>query len=368
MDATRRSVLLTLIATTAAGCSRPPDLVGIDNPALLAETMPKVIRHRVFIMTTREASEAAGAFYGAGRAPALGLASVEVTVPPTHLSGHLERPESLPPDPRTEFTVVDPAVYAGDAAFIRSIDAELATRPPDQRRLLLFIHGYNNTTSDAILRLAQFVHDTGFPGVPVLFTWASAARAPRYVYDLNSALVARSKLRQAADILARTRATSVDIFAHSMGSFLAMEGFVEAAQTRRLDRHGRIATVILASPDIDIDLFHSQIAQLPEPFRHKMYLLISKDDGALRVSRLIAGGVPRVGAADAGALEPLGVTVIDLSEIEDSSAGSHAKFAGSPEVVQLIGSGLRTAGRFDQVDTPGLGGLLAEIPIRLIGP
>ncbi len=366
MDQTRRSLLLALLATTA--CARPPDLVGIDNPALPAEAVRTATDHRLFILTTREASEAAGAFYGAGRAPELGLASVLVTVPPTHLPGQLERPEHLPPDPLTEFAVVDPSIYASDAAFIRAIDRELSKRPPDQRRLLLFIHGYNNTTSDAILRLAQFVHDTGFPGVPVLFTWASAARAPRYVYDLNSALVARTKLKQAAAILAATKATSVDIFAHSMGTFLAMEGFVEAAQTGRLDPRGRIATVILASPDIDIDLFRSQLAQLPDRFRRKMFLLVSQDDGALRVSRLIAGGVPRVGAADADEIEQLGVTVIDLSEIDDSSAGSHAKFAGSPEVVRLIGAGLKTAGRFGDVDTPGLGALLAEVPIRLIGP
>ena len=367
MDPARRSILLSLLAA-AAGCSRAPDLVGIDNAALPAESVPKVADHRIFILTTREASEAAGAFYGPGRAPELGLASVDVTVPPTHQAGHLERPADLPPDPRTEFAVVDPTVYGSDAAFIREIDGELARRPPGQRRLLLFIHGYNNTTSDAILRFAQFVHDTGFPGVPVLFTWASAARAPRYVYDLNSALVARSKLKPAAAILASTRATSIDVFAHSMGSFLAMEGFVEAEQTGRLDPRGRIATVMLASPDIDIDLFRSQITQLPERFLRKMYLLISKDDGALRVSRVIAGGVPRVGAADADELEQLGITVIDLSEIDDSTAGSHAKFAGSPEVVQLIGVGLQHAGRFGDIDTPGLGDLLAEVPIRLIGP
>ena len=78
--------------------------------------------------------------------------------------------------------------------------------------------------------------------------------------------------------------------------------------------------------------------------------------------------MPRVGAADTAELEQLGVTVIDLSEIDDSSAGSHAKFAGSPEVVQLIGAGLETAGRFGDSSSPGLGDLLAEVPIRLIGP
>ena len=358
---------MALVALTLVGCSRPPELIGIDNPAVPDESVPDLSRHRIFITTTREASEVVGAFYSAGRAPELGLASVDVSVPPNHVVGELERPQSLPPDPRTEFAVVDPVVYRTDASFISEIDRELATRPVGQRKLLIFMHGYNNTTSDALLRLAQFVEDTGFQGVPVLFTWASAASARRYVYDLNSALVARVKLKDMADILVRTDAESVDIFAHSMGAFLAMEGLVDAQQAGVLGRRATINHIILASPDIDIDLFRTQVGLLPQSIRERMYLLVSRDDSALRVSRRIAGGVPRVGAADAGELEELGLTVIDLSEIDDSSSGSHSKFAGSPEVVQLIGSGLNSAGRFGETTAPGLDEILEGAPIRIFG-
>jgi esterase/lipase superfamily enzyme len=291
-----------------------------------------------------------------------------VTIPPTHVVAQLERPTRLPPDPRTEFTIVDPVVYSADAAFIADVRRELAQRPAGQRRLLLFVHGYNNTASDAILRMAQFVEDTDFEGVPVLFTWASAASASRYVYDLNSALVARAKIRDVVDVLERTGAESVELFAHSMGTFLAMEGLVDGAQTGRLDRRAAsINHIVLASPDIDLDLFRTQLGQLPPTIREKMYLLVSKDDGALRASRLIAGGVPRVGAANAEELEKLGVTVIDLSEIEDSSSGSHAKFAGSPEVVRLLGAGLNSVGRFGEQNTPTLNQILAGAPIRILG-
>ena len=358
---------MALVALVLVGCSRPPELIGIDNPVIPAASVPDLSRHRIFITTTREASEVVGAFYSAGRAPELGLASVAVTVPPNHVLGQLERPQRLPPDPRTEFAVVDPVVYRTDASFISEINRELATRPAGQRKLLLFVHGYNNTTSDALLRLAQFVEDTGYQGVPVLFTWASAASARRYVYDLNSALVARVKLKDMTDILVRTEAESVDIFAHSMGAFLTMEGLVEAQQAGRLGRRRTINHIILASPDIDIDLFRTQIGLLPQAVRDRMYLLVSRDDSALRVSRRIAGGVPRVGAADAEELEELGLTVIDLSEIDDSSSGSHSKFAGSPEVVQLIGAGLNSAGRFGESTTPGLDQILTGVPIRIIG-
>lgn len=359
-------VVVALLALVLVGCSRPPELIGIDNAAIPVKSVPDLSRHRIFITTTREASEVVGAFYSAGRAPELGLASVDVTIPPNHLLGQLERPKGLPPNPRTEFAVVDPVVYRTNASFISAINRELATRRVGQRKVLLFVHGYNNTTSDAVLRLAQFVEDTGFQGVPVLFTWASAAKTSRYVYDLNSALVARVKIKEMADILVRTKAESADIFAHSMGAFLVMEGLVDAQQTHYLGRRKTINHIILASPDIDIDLFRTQIALLPQSIHEKMYILVSGDDSALRISRRIAGGVPRVGAADTQELEQLGLTIIDLSEIDDSSSGSHSKFAGSPEVVQLIGAGLNSAGRFGDT-TPGLEKILQNVPIRIVG-
>jgi esterase/lipase superfamily enzyme len=363
-----RLAVLALAVTLPllAACGRAPDLVGIDNPQVPAASVPGVTRHRIFITSTREASEVTGTFYSGERAPALGLASVDVTVPPTHVVGELERARRLPPDPRTEFTVIDPVVFRNDAAFVGELNRALAALPRDKRRILLFVHGYNTTTSDAILRFAQFVQDSGFEGVPVLFTWASAASLPRYVYDLNSALVARVQIKQMARLMSQTKAEGIDVCAHSMGTFLTMEGFVDSQLAGTLDSSGKIDSVILASPDIDIDLFRTQIAILPPAFRSKIHLLVSQDDAALRVSRGIAGGVPRVGAADTVELENLGVTVIDLSQVSDSSAGSHSKFAGSPEVVQLIGRGINSVGRFDE-GSAGLQDLLANAPIRIVG-
>lgn len=361
------AALLVLISLLLIGCTRPPEIIGIENAAVPASTAPEVSRHRIFIATTRRASEEPGVFLSADRAHLLGLASAEVTVPPTHVVGQLERPEQLPPDPRTEFAAVNAVIYGNDAAMVAAINRELAARPRGERELLLFVHGYNNTTTDALLRLAQFVEDTGFQGVPILFTWASAANASRYVYDLNSALVARGKIKQIANLMAQTNAESSSVFAHSMGTLLTMEGLVDLQQAGTLGRRGTINHIMLASPDIDVDLFRTQLIQLSPEIREKIYVLVSRDDRALRVSSRIAGGVPRVGAANPQQLERLGVTVIDLSEIRDSSSGSHSKFAGSPEVVKLIGAGLNTVGRFGEDTSPALTQILTASPIRIFG-
>lgn len=363
-----KSLIATACMIGLVSCTPAPEIIGIRDSRIPAETVDNLTKHKIFILSTRGSSEVAGAFYSSERAPELGMASVDATVPPTHVLGVLERPKRLPPDPRTEFTVINPVVYSTDDAFISGLNRELAKRAPGDRKLLIFVHGFNNTASDAVLRLAQFVEDTDFQGVPVLFTWASAAKGTRYVYDLNSALVARPQVRTMAAILNRTKAEKVDVFAHSMGTFLTMEGLVSQQESGRLGSGIPIDHIVLAAPDIDIDLFRTQISALHPDIKERMYLLISKDDAALRLSRRIAGGVPRVGAADALLLEELGVTVIDLSRIEDSASGSHSKFAGSPEVVQLIGSGLNANTGFGKTGrSTNLQDLLANTPIMILG-
>ena len=350
---------------TLASCSPPPELIGIDNPKTPAVTVSQATKHTVFVATTREATEAVGAFYSASRAPELGLASVVVSVPPTHVVGKLERPKQLPPDPTKEFAVIEPTVYATENAFVASVNRELAKRPRGRRDILVFVHGYNNTTSDAILRLGQFVEDTGFQGVPVLLDWASAAKITRYVYDMNSALIARPKVQELRKVLSRTNVEGYDIFAHSMGAFLIMEAMRDQVRSGQFNRAGKLNGIVLASPDIDMDLFRSQMEEIDTNF-DKFFVFLSEDDQALKISRRIAGGVDRVGAADADELAGLGVIAIDLSDIDDSSSGTHSKFAGSPEVVKLIGEGLNRSQIFNRSSLgSGLDEVLEGVPIRI---
>lgn len=346
-------------------CTKPPELVGVDNPDIPVASVEQAVLHKVFIAATRQASESVGAFYSAKRAPELGLASVQVSIPPTHVVGELERPKRLPPDPRTEFAIVKPTVYATDGAFIASINRELQKLPREKRDILFFVHGYNNTTSDALLRLAQFVEDSGFEGVPVLFDWASAGSLTRYVYDLNSSLIAREKIPEISAIMAKTNADRYNVFAHSMGGFLIMEAMRDQALQGTFNKVGRLQSIILASPDIDMDLFRAQLEQIDTKF-DRFYVLMSEDDRALNVSRIISGGVPRVGASDITELAELGVIAIDLSEIKDSSSGSHSKFAGSPEVVKLIGKGLNENSQLDRSHrATRLGEVIGTLPIAI---
>lgn len=363
--ANARSLIVGMVVLALVGCSRPPDVIGVTNPDVPVSSVDLRAKHKIFMVTTRARTDAVGSLFSSERAAELSMASVETTIPPTHVTGELARPTRLPPDPRTEFSIINPIIYDRQSAFVASINRELAKRPPNEQKLMIFVHGFNNSASEAVLRLSQFVEDTEFRGVPILFTWASAAQASAYVYDLNSVFIARSHLLPMTQILNQTKVRNVDIFAHSMGTLLVMEGLVQANEGGRLNAD-RVDHIVLASPDIDIDLFETQVAALPRPVVEKMYLLISEDDAALRFSRRIAGGVPRVGAAEAQQLERFGATVIDLGEVQDSSSGSHSKFAGSPEVVKLIGAGLNSNRRFGLEGSSTLvDELLTSAPVRI---
>ena len=151
-----------------------------------------------------------------------------------------------------------------------------------------------------------------------------------------------------------TNVRQIDILAHSMGNFLTVEAMRQRALTGKFNASRRINSVILAAPDIDIDLFQRQLEWL-KPGDPPVYVLTSADDKALRLSRRIAGNVDRVGAAKPEELAGLGLTVIDLSEVSDTESIHHTKFAGAPEVVQLIGEGIlagATLPASEDIDSP----------------
>lgn len=349
-----RGVVLFMVLLLAGCGSTPPALIGVEG-ATHPSTVPGAREVEIFVATSRARAESDNELYSGERSKAIGFAELSVWVPPSHQTGQIERATTLPPDPHTNFVVTDPKVFEEQDAFVSALDRELQSRPQSERNVLIFVHGYNTDFSSAVLRIAQFVHDSGYEGIPVLFTWASRGRTLDYVYDLNSTLHARDgMLEVAVSISEDTNVNHIDILAHSMGNFLTVEAMRQRALSGKFNNNGRLNSIVLAAPDIDIDLFQRQLDWL-RPGNLPVYVLTSSDDKALRISRRIAGNVDRVGAAKPEELAGLGLTVIDLSEVSDTESIHHTKFAGAPEVVQLIGQGIlagATLPETEAVDNP----------------
>jgi esterase/lipase superfamily enzyme len=155
-----------------------------------------------------------------------------------------------------------------------------------------------------------------------------------------------------------SNAEKVNILAHSLGNWVTVEAFRQIRLEGGLDHRNKVGLIVLASPDIDIDVFKSQLrtfGNIHTPF----YIVLSRNDKALAISNFIAGGQTRVGnASDTEELTALGATVIDLTDVKANDSFNHDKFTElatvAPELRAVLANGIQV--------NPGSGGAGAATP------
>lgn len=367
----RLSVVAVLVAASlASACAGRPE-TGFLAPVAGIEA--GAATHTILVATTRKRDERPGTLFSGERASPLDFARIEVSVPARHKSGEIEWASTAPGDPKTDFVVRQAGYLEGEKAFVRSLNAQLAARPRGSRKVLLFIHGYNTMFAEALYRFAQVVHDAKSPAVPVLFTWASRGELTQYVYDTNSATTARDDLERTIRLIFASDAEQVNILAHSMGNWVTVEALRQIKISGGLQQIGKLGTLMLAAPDIDVDVFKSQMRRFGKP-RKPFYIVLSKDDKALGASRFIAGGQERLGAdSNTAELAELGAVVIDLSDVKATDSTNHGKFAQlaeiAPQLERTLAHGVHRrpgAGAAQEA----LGGSLeaiVSVPIQILG-
>jgi esterase/lipase superfamily enzyme len=232
--------------------------------------------------------------------------------------------------------------------------------PKSERIAFVFVHGFNTDFAEGIFRHVQFRHDFDIPGVAVSYSWPSAGRTPLYLYDRDSAEFARRGLIETLGTIASSKARSILLIGHSMGALLTMEALREVSQRGNYKLSERLTTLILAAPDIDIDVFDEQIREI-DPLPENFAILISRDDRALQISKRLRGGHPRLGEqADVSHLRRMGIHVIDLSGQGGSlDRINHNTFATSPALIALAKNS--SLARESLVDQNALGEALATV-------
>ncbi|GHC60851.1 alpha/beta hydrolase [Limoniibacter endophyticus] len=293
--------------------------------------------HEIFVATTRKKAEKPREIYGGLRSDGMSYATVTISVPLTHKTGHLERPTTSILKPHEYFTAVKMEAYQDRAAISPRLSEQIRKT---NGRVLLFVHGYNTYFDESVYRMTQIVHDSGYGGTPFLFTWASAGRLIDYVYDNNSATMARDSLEETFRMLSANGATRIDVIAHSMGNWLLMETFRQMALAKETKMRERLGDVLLASPDIDVDVFKTQMRRIGKPEK-PFILMYSKNDRALSLSGLIAGNRPRLGGiSDAKDIAELGIIAVDVSSVSGGDPLGHTRFAENPELIKMLGQQL----------------------------
>jgi esterase/lipase superfamily enzyme len=345
-----RFAVLCLLGFLVAACGARP---GEGSLEISRKPLSGATDHTILVATTRTRAEAPATIFSRGRAQDLDHAIATVSVPPTHTPGEIEWPSIPPGDPATDYTLRS-ASYLDDAGFVAALNRQLLKRPPGQRSVFVFVHGFNTRFPEALYRMVQLIHDSRLPQVPLLFTWASGGNVTDYLYDTNSATIARDGLERTLRTLAASRAEKINILAHSMGNWVLTETMRQIRISGRPLPQSKIGIVAMAAPDLDIDVFRAQMERMGKP-QKPFVILVSKDDRALQASNLIAGGSGRLGSyQDEEELAKLGAVVIDLTDVKSSDSANHGKFAqiaqAAPELRQALSS-LRLERQVDTTET-----------------
>ena len=347
---TLRLTLLLLASLLAACAGRP-------GPELLAQTAETVQGAKittVYVTTTRKRDE--NGIYTSGRSREVSYIRYRISIPPGHKAGNVEWPKSKP-NPKTDFVTVEQRLLDAPT-FEAEVTRSRNGKPPS---VGVFVHGYNTNFTEAVYRIAQMTADAGVDAapIPILFAWPSEGALSGYVADKDAVTFSRDQLADLLGTLARKQTQGpITLVGHSMGGWLTTEAVRQLRLTGKTAVIRRLQ-VVLAAPDIDVDVFEAQLATIG-PLNPPMTILVSKDDRALKVSEFLSTERQRLGRIDVTdpkveeAARKANVQVIDISDIEASDSFRHNRFVGLaafyPKLSGRDGTGdpqnLRQAGAF----------------------
>lgn len=325
--------LLLLMAVLVSGCGHRSDVM-----APIAVPEPKAKQVDMLVATTRRPSDDPALRYSGERGEDVRLDNIVVSIPPAKAReiGKVQWPATAKPNPLQSFATTKANLLQEDQVMPWFRKASRG-----KKRVLIFVHGFNNDYAEAVYRFAQLVHDAKIDAAPVLFTWPSRGNVLDYVYDRESTIYSRfglgAVLKAAVD---SPNVSDVTVLAHSMGTWLTMEALRDMA-----NKYGRVSpkihSVYLASPDIDVDVFQRQVLEIGAG-RPKITILSSQNDLALKVSTWLAGDVQRLGATDFRPYEKLlqqyGITVIDASDAKQDDVLGHSAFAQNADILKALGN------------------------------
>jgi esterase/lipase superfamily enzyme len=336
--------LVAALAAALGGCvdmEGAADYVGMCcGGGSAAAPRPRLVQ--VFIASTRKGESGPAAETASTDGTHFALASL--TLPPSHQSGTIETPSWGSADSEKHIVLAGERQLDGDE-FRAELASHISGRIGVNRDILVFVHGFNNSFAEVRMRAAQIAADSRFGGVPLLFTWPSKHELFGYEADKDSAMASRDALEELLEQVAATPGVGkVHILAHSMGGWLTMEALRQASLSGHRDLDGHLGEVMLANPDIDMDVFATQMTRIAPA---NVTVFATANDRALSLSSVIAQSRQRVGAInpknpeDKARLESLGAKVYDLSAFSDGFI-DHGAYAAAPDVLHAIGAQMAT--------------------------
>lgn len=379
------ATLLMLLSACGAGTflAEPPNLylAGKNYPSDRVAPLLRTSTPQIFYVTDRVRE---GDGYGAERSAAMSFGAATVrygdnlTWDELVLRTHVDagrRISSLAVEDVAEMVrfSATPLPYAREDGQLRHLPASSAAYQAETRvfqdairaqiaatgdtRILLYVHGFNNSFDDSVTTLANVWHFAGRGAIPVTFTWPAGAGAGPlgYFRDRDAGTFSVHHAKEFIRMLAAIPEVSdIDIVAHSRGSDVITTALRELIIfARGQGVHPKTAlktgTFIMAAPDLDIDIVRQrlQAERFSEAFE-QINLYINPNDGALRLSAFLTSS-RRLGALRAedfvdGELDLLRKQgLVHFIRVENVKGGfGHAYFRDNPAVLSDVVLALRT--------------------------
>ena len=327
-------LLLVLTFLALPGCaSRPgPEVLAVvqDESSAASFVAIDVVTNRRFDVMSHNYSDL--------RSHKLQLERFTISVPPNHQVMQIEWSKG-DPDPAKNFVVTEREIRPISELGTARVASGAVRHKPGKRDVVIFVHGYNYNFQESLFRMAQLVADGGLDDVPVLFAWPSAASVTGYVADRDAVTYSRDDLVHVLRTLAdQPQVGRITLFGHSMGAMLVVEALRQLRLTDQDPTIERLGDVVLAAPDVDIDVFRTQM-KIIGPLEPPLTLLVAPDDHALKISARLTGSRSRLGTRDVRdprvqALAKLnGIQVIDVSGVSSPGATNHNRFVALATVL-----------------------------------
>jgi esterase/lipase superfamily enzyme len=303
-------------------------------------SLSKPILQPILYATDRAPSNPSGvnAFYSGMRNPerVLNFGTANVNVPRGHKLATLEIGSiwnfEAAPDPKKHWMLTN-VTQSTEAEFFQQI----ADSVQKSRDILLYIHGYNVTFTDAVLRTAQLCRDLVFGGTVVLYSWTSQGNPISYFIDETNVGNTTERLREFVLAIAEIpNVRALHVIAHSMGNRAMIDALRILSDTRMPSQAMTsvpFANIVFAAPDVDAENFADKVKYI-RALGRRLTLYASEFDSALLLSKKFHG-FQRAGQGGASIVLISDLDTIDASQVDASLLG-HAYYGSNPKVVSDI--------------------------------
>ena len=237
---------------------------------------------------------------------------VTVTIPTKRSPGELNLPDAWKlvseVDPSRYFVLRSVDEGSREALFKELNEAGVN----NDSTLLLFVHGFNVTFSDAALRTAQLAHDLQFRGKVLLYSWPSAGKVTEYWKDEDSSRISTPRFGKLLAELLSTTTKRIFVVAHSMGTRIVIPA-IPTLVSRGIDV-SKVSELMLAAADFNAIEFKELAVDFAKLRTGRPHVTIyaASNDFALQASRRIHS-YRRLGESDPSLTTYRGLDSVDAS-------------------------------------------------------